>query len=256
MRTVQPGVSRSCRSISCMLAPVMHRDARREVLHAVMFLRLVGHHHDACHTFGGDLAGDLRHRQRAVERLAAGHRDRVVEQDLVGDVDAGGDRGADRHVAGMEIGAVADIGEDMLFLGERRLADPGDALAAHLAEGVGAAVHPHRQCVAADAAERAAAVDDLGRGVVRAAGAEIGPALGGDFQPFDVAAALAEVIHAAAQLVVAGEALEARADRERDLGGGELAVGFQKTGPGRIALAEHRAGGWRCRTGCRAPAAR
>ena len=54
-------------------------------------------------------ARDLRHREAAVVRLAAGHGDRVVEQDLVGDVGAGGDRGADRHVAGMVVGAVADV---------------------------------------------------------------------------------------------------------------------------------------------------
>ena len=36
-----------------------------------------------------DLARDDRHREPAVVALPAGHRDRVVEQDLVGDVDAG-----------------------------------------------------------------------------------------------------------------------------------------------------------------------
>ena len=58
-------------------------------------------------------AASARHGQAAVERLAAGHRHRIVEQHLVGHVDAGRDRGADRQDAGMGIGAVADIGEDV-----------------------------------------------------------------------------------------------------------------------------------------------
>ena len=58
-------------------------------------------------------AATTRHGQAAVERLAAGHRDGIVEQHLVGHRDPGGDRGADRHDAGMGIGAVADIGEDV-----------------------------------------------------------------------------------------------------------------------------------------------
>ena len=54
-------------------------------------------------------ARDLRHGEPAVVRLPAGHRDRVVEQDLVGHVHAGGDRGADREIAGVIVGAVAEI---------------------------------------------------------------------------------------------------------------------------------------------------
>jgi len=46
--------------------------------------------------------GDLLDAELAVDGLAAGHRHRVVVEDLVGDVDAGGDRGADRQDAGME----------------------------------------------------------------------------------------------------------------------------------------------------------
>ena len=96
-------------------------------------------------------AGDLRHGQAAVIGLAAGHGDGVVEQDLVGDVDAGRDRGADRQVAGMVVGAVAEVLEHVRARGERRLADPVGALAAHLGEARGRAVHPLRHVVAADA---------------------------------------------------------------------------------------------------------
>ena len=128
---------------------------------------------DVADAFGVKLEGDLLRRQFAVDMLAAGHRGRVVIEDLVGDVGAGGDRLADREAAGMEIGAVAEIGEHVLFLGEGRDADPRHALAAHVGEGLGRAVHPQRHEVAADAGKGAAAFRHLGRGVVRAARAEI-----------------------------------------------------------------------------------
>ena len=53
-------------------------DARGEGGPGAVFLRLVGDHHDPRHALGGDLAGDHRHVERAVHRLAAGHRHRVV----------------------------------------------------------------------------------------------------------------------------------------------------------------------------------
>ena len=61
------------------------------------WLRVLIDHDDLRHAFRQDLAGDLRHAQRAVDRLTTGHRHGVVEQDLVGDVHPGRDRGADRE---------------------------------------------------------------------------------------------------------------------------------------------------------------
>src|SRR3546814_11508313 len=50
----------------------------------------VAQHHDRLHTLAAYLVRDLRHAQLDVDRLAAGHRHRIVSEDLVGDVDAGG----------------------------------------------------------------------------------------------------------------------------------------------------------------------
>ena len=77
----------------------------------------------------------------AVVRLAAGHGDGVVVEDLVGDGGVGRDGVADRQIAGMEIGAVAQVLEDVRHVGEVAGADPGRALAAHLGEGLGVALH-------------------------------------------------------------------------------------------------------------------
>ena len=128
---------------------------------------------DFADAFRVQLEGDLLRRQLAVDVLAAGHRGRVVVEDLVGDVGAGGNGLADRETAGMEVGAVAEIGEHMLFLGKGRHAHPRHALASHMGVSLGIAVHPQRHEMAADAGKGAAAFGHLGRGVVRTAGTEI-----------------------------------------------------------------------------------
>jgi len=133
------------------LVAVMNRQPARPLLVLGVFPRLVGHDNDAPSAFGRHLARDFRHRQSALVGLAAGHCDRVVEQDFVSDVHAGGDRGADGQVAGMIVGAVTKILKDMGTLGERRLADPVRALPAHLRVAQCRAVHPLRHVVATDA---------------------------------------------------------------------------------------------------------
>ncbi|MNP10335.1 hypothetical protein D3C76_1024800 [compost metagenome] len=76
----------------------------------------------------------------------------------------------------MEIGAVAQVSEDVPGLGERCLADPCHAFAAHLAEGLGLRIDPGRHVVATDTGQRTTALRDLGRGVVRATGTVVGHA--------------------------------------------------------------------------------
>ena len=156
------------------LAAVEDVDAGGQALGILVLVRIIAGDHDAGHAFGRQLACHHRHVQIAVDMLAAGHRHRVVVQDLVSDVHFSGHRGADGQDAGVEVGAVAQVGEDMAGGGERRLAQPGDAFAAHLGEGLGAVgLDPVRHVVAADAGHRAAAVRHLGAGVVRAAGAVV-----------------------------------------------------------------------------------
>ncbi|MPM97630.1 hypothetical protein SDC9_144805 [bioreactor metagenome] len=73
----------------------------------------------------------------------------------------------------MEIGAIAHIGEHMLLGGERRLAGPQHALAAHVRNGHGVLrAGQHGDGMAADAGQRAAAVRQLGGAVVRTPRAE------------------------------------------------------------------------------------
>ncbi len=191
---------------------------------ARIFVRLVGDDDDALGPFGGNLARHLRHGQSAVIGLAAGHRHGVVEQDFVGDVGVGGDRGADRHVAGMIVGAVAEILEDVIAVGERRLADPVGALAAHMRIAERRAVHPLRHIMAADAGIGAHAFRHHGRGVVRAAGAEIRNALGDVLGFGGDALQFLQPRHAAGNVVVAMEFEQPFADADRDVVGIERAL--------------------------------
>src|SRR5690606_23131467 len=153
------------------LAAVVELDAGGEDRTVGPLLDFIAHHDDRLHALAAHLVRDLRHRQRAVHRLAAGHRHRVVVEDLVGDVDAGRDRLANRQRAGVEVGAVAEVLEHVPRFGERCLPRPGHAFAAHVGEGLGAAVHPRDHVVAADAGHRARASGPPGRGALRPAGA-------------------------------------------------------------------------------------
>src|SRR6185437_3600651 len=83
------------------LVAVTNRRVRRELGAGWVFFGLVGDDDDRPDSFGRKLPRHRRHGQPAVERLAAGHRHRVVEQHLVGHADARRDGGADRHDAGM-----------------------------------------------------------------------------------------------------------------------------------------------------------
>ena len=64
-----------------------------------IFFGFVRDEPDFLHAFCRQLFGELRHGERAIQLLAAGHGNRVVVEQLVGDVGAGGDRLADRHDA-------------------------------------------------------------------------------------------------------------------------------------------------------------
>ena len=144
-----------------------------------VFGGVVGHQHQLAHPLRRHLPGDGVHGEAAVMGLPASHGDRVVVEDLVGHVHARPDGEANGQYARVVIGAVADVLEHMAARGEGRLAHPVGALAAHLGEALGGAVHPLDHVMAADARIGAHALGHLGGGIVRTARAEIGRALGG-----------------------------------------------------------------------------
>ncbi len=156
-----------------LAAVVKARAARKLGGAAAVLGDVVADHGDAPGALGLDLARDLGHAELAVDRLATGHRDRVVVEQLVGDVRARRDGLPDGQQPGVEVGAVAEVLEDMRLAREARMRDPVDALAAHLDQPAGAALHPAGHEVAADAGQRARTLGHLRAGVVRAARAEV-----------------------------------------------------------------------------------
>ena len=168
--------------------------------------------------------------QPAFQRLAAGHGDRVIVEDLVGHVGVCGDGGADRLSAGMCVGPVAELLEDVLGFRETALADPVHALAAHMGVAEHIAPHPLRHVMAADPGVGAGPFRHLGGGVVRASRAEpwrafqrrldIG-AVGGAFQRLDPAgvqlARHAFIEQNAAELKCDIDGRKAHLDREKRL---------------------------------------
>lgn len=90
-------------------------------LHAIVFLGLVGDDDQFAHAFGEQAVHDLQHRMAfgpLAHALTARHGYGVVVEHLVGDVGAGRDALADGQQPAVEIGAVAQIGEDMGLCGE------------------------------------------------------------------------------------------------------------------------------------------
>ncbi len=202
------------------------------------FSGLVAHDHHGLHALGRELLRDAGHREVSLDGLTAGHRDRVVEQDLVGHVHARGDGRADREHARVRVGAVAEVLEHVLRVRERRLADPGRALAAHLRVGHRAAVHPRGHVMAADAADRAAAVRHPRRRVVRAARAEVRLALHVGRELRQVRLLLLEEAHALLDVGARIEPKHALREHACDQRRRELAVRRQQPLAALVALAD------------------
>ena len=206
-------------------------DPRGEPRIAAIRGGLVGHDHDAAHPLGGQLPRELRDGQLARERLPACRGRHVVVEDLVRHGDAGRHRGADRQHARVVVGAIPQVGEDMRGVGEGGLADPRHPLRAHMGEDLGAREDVGRHEVAAHAGHAVAAFRHPGRGVVGAAGAEVGHAPGvaqvplqllGQGGPGHGPLLLLEDAEARPQPLVAEEARDASGDHPRDQLGGEL----------------------------------
>ena len=82
---------------------------------AVVAGRILGRDHDPLDALGVQAVRELADAQLALDVLAARHRDGVVVEQLVGDVEPGGDRGADRERAGVVEGAVADVLDEVAW---------------------------------------------------------------------------------------------------------------------------------------------
>ena len=138
----------------------------------LMVLRAVADDLDAGNALADELLRDVPGAMIAVDALPTGERNRIVVEQLEGDVDTAADRAADGETAGVVIGTVAQVHEGVLDRAERRAPDPVLPFPAHLAHpGVVLGIHQRADRMAADAAGRDRPIGHLGRGIVRAAGA-------------------------------------------------------------------------------------
>ena len=164
------------------LVAVVHANACGQG-HALVLARLVAHHHHAARAFGHHRVRNLRHAvalRPLANLLATRHGHRVVVENFVGDVHARRNRLANGQEPAVKVGAVAQVGKHMRLVHKGLLAHPGHALAAHLREACGGPVHPQRHVVAANAGHGTRALRHFGAGVVRAARAKPGRALGSE----------------------------------------------------------------------------
>ena len=214
------------------------RDAPGPLRVRGIFPRIVGDHDHPLGAVGGDLPRDLRHGEAAFVSLAACHRDGVIEQNLVGDVDLRIDCPAQRQRAGVVVGAVAEVLEDVVARGEMRLADPIGALAAHLRIAVGAAIHELRHEMATNAGIGARARGDHGRTVVRTARAEIGRAHRLLFDLGERGLRAAQLRHRFRQPIVGMKLQQPFADRDSHVVGVERALHGKQPLAGLVALAD------------------
>ncbi len=142
--------------------------------------RVITDQGDTLHTLRGNLAYQVAYRQTAINGLATRHGDRIVVENLIGNVHTGGNRGPNGENTRVEVGAVTQVLEDVPGVSERRLANPRRPLAPHLRERMGLPIrHPGRHVMAAYAAKGVAAFRHFGRGIVGAAGTEVRHALDG-----------------------------------------------------------------------------
>ena len=88
---------------------MLYGHAVGQTFDTIVFLGLIGNHHDALRTFGPHALRDLDHSMALgalADLLAASHRHRVVVQNFVGDVHTCRDGLAYRQQAAVEVGAI------------------------------------------------------------------------------------------------------------------------------------------------------
>src|SRR5260221_2376718 len=203
-----------------------------------IFFRLVSDNRDFLRAFAMHLQRDLRHRERAVDMLPAGHRDLVVVENLLGDIHTRSGGSTHRQQSGMVISAVADVLEHMRCFDERCFADPACTLTAHLRIAGGAAIHELRHEVTANARQRARTFGYEGAGIVRTAGTEVRRPIhrrllrDPRFQTF-------LLCDARAQLRIVDARQQPASDRNRDLVGIQRGIGAKQDFPDFVTLADH-----------------
>ena len=102
---------------------------------------IICHQRQIPDTAGVQQPSDFNRCHAAFMSLPAGHRHRVIIENLVGNIHICCDRRADRHQTGMVKGTIADILEHMAAGRKTRLANPVGPFPAHMGVAFNIAVH-------------------------------------------------------------------------------------------------------------------
>ena len=216
-------------------------DTRRQSRVASVALRFLAHHDDLAGAFGKHRRRDRLHRRTALRLLPAGQRRCTVEQDLEGDGNARRDRRTHDKRAGMDIGAVANVLEDVAAGRERRFADPACAFAAELGMAFGMPVWQVLGHQVAAHAGIGTSVAGHGRAnIVRTAGAERRRAFGDVADTRERLLGMAQGGKAPGKRFVLPPGDQARTERDGDPVAGERALGRKQPLPRLVPLAEDR----------------
>ncbi len=172
--------------LSLVEAVAVPDDGALGELTSLVPLGIVSADDDLAHALGSKFVRQRGDGQHALGVLGTRHRHDFVVQQLVGDVDARSNAGLDGELAGVEERSIADVLEQVGYLGERGLSDPLAAFPTHLGDpGDGAvlAARNRHHDVTADSAACQRSLGYRGRTIVRASTAEIwGPLSGKHFQ--------------------------------------------------------------------------
>ena len=138
-----------------------------------VFFRFIRHYDNRVHTFCRNLARNHAGIERPVKLLSTGHRDRIVEQNFISNIHTTGNRCADCQQTRVVIRTIAQITENVFFIGEWRSANPGHTFTAHMSKGRRFTVHPCHHIVTTDTRQRAAAFRHFSGCIVRTARTEM-----------------------------------------------------------------------------------
>ena len=233
------------------IVAMMERRAGGKLRSVAVFVRLVGDDGDALDAFRPHLPGDHVDGEIALQRLAAGHRHGVVVEDLVGDVGIARNREANapappnaRRCRRRDSGRCGRACENGAWPIHCAPSPP------ICGEADGRAVHPQRHEVAADAGAGERAFGHLGRGIVRAARAEIGRARGNVARFGKHRLKLAQPADAGGDLLGRADDLQhPLAERDGDVVGVERSLGRKQPVAALVPLADDRPAGLPCRRG-------
>ena len=152
----------------------MNQDAFSQS-NAIVFFWLICHDFDDDGAFSAHTLCNLNNRVALspfADALTACHSNRIVVQNLVGDVDACSNALANGQDTAVKISPIANVGKHMLLVAKVLLANPRGALAAHLCKANRAAIHPYTHEMAANAGHRTRTLGNLCTCIVRTAGTE------------------------------------------------------------------------------------